>query len=944
MKYLAFLLLLLSVVLQINLEAQSSIPVIPVTSGSEHKSETSITVDPNNNNHLFVGSNVSPTKVGYYYTNNAGENWVENDYFDNEGRTDPSVAYDLLGNVFYCFLKPDLEGLSDEIHIKKSSNNGVNWISNTKLSDHYSDKPYLAVDINPSSSYKNNIYVTWAINLQSIAFRKSGDNGSTFSNAININGNYNSIHSPIPTTGSNGEVYVAFAIGSETETGIGFNKSTDGGITFNGASQIASVAQIGTLSDDFYRLKSTKVRVNSWPTIDVDQNNGNIYIAWSDNANGNPDIFLIRSSDQGATWSSKVKVNTDNSDEDQWFPWLKVTSDGGINIVYYDSRNDPNNELTEVYLSRSTDGGVSFNDYKITNYNFTPKQVPSSNAFGYMGDYIGMAATDKTVYPCWMDDHLNSTFQLFTAKLDFNTNMTVDQLDENTPTDRIPLKVGRLLSDNTYDFESVPFTIPEDVGNEEILIGSSALYSNKKFHKWNVDNFYTLLETFSIDLGENNFISYFQNSVPNVVIRNYFSEYPSLNPVNDEIKFADPWLNDILAPHSNTLYINESKNPPPKNRPSPFYPDYGTVYGSDTTKGVFLNQPYTGNNPVYYSVQAISPQPINLGGSIGTRNFYFRNWGSTNVSFQNSNSVTTGVVFNSSNAVVNANFKGQGLSDNTNAYSSNNQRKFARTPDGILHNVYESLGHVWYETSTDNGITWEIMNGANPLDNGAGKSPSIAVGVGVVSIVFQQKSSNNHYTIQLNGFYKNNQQYVRNLNISLYTESIDNYTSDANPVIGWSGSKSIVAWKKSASYHYVSGTIGINSYQSTYTPIDDDVVLGTNNPNYLTLSYDGGFYYCAWEEDASNGNSDIFYKTIYFEYGTGGGGQAPGYWYTNQSAAQNISSGSGLNYNTHPSIVGLNNTSRIIWLGRYYLSMHPVVVFRASSNNSRFWNFGNGAS
>lgn len=105
----------------IIIKAQS-IPIVQITSGSNHKSETSIDVDPNNNNNVFVGSNVrigsGPTKIGYFYSSNGGNNWTGNENFDDEHRVDPSVAYDLSGNLFYCFLKPDPNGALDEIHIK----------------------------------------------------------------------------------------------------------------------------------------------------------------------------------------------------------------------------------------------------------------------------------------------------------------------------------------------------------------------------------------------------------------------------------------------------------------------------------------------------------------------------------------------------------------------------------------------------------------------------------------------------------------------------------------------------------------------------------------------------------------------------------------------------------------------------------------------------------
>ena len=414
-----FFIAIIILFINISVKAQSSIPIIQVTSGSNHKSETSIAVDLNNTTHLFIGSNVrigtGLTKIGYYFSEDDGTNWTGNENFDNEYRVDPSVSYDLLGNIFYCFLKPNPNGALDEVHIKKSSNNGINWISNIKLSNSYSDKCYMTIDKKLSSPYVNNIYVVWAYNLSSIGFRRSNDKGATYSNVNYINGTFNSVHAPVPATGSNGELYVAWSIGSVSTTGIGFNKSINGGAGFGNAVQIASVSQIGYVVDNHYRLKSTGIRVNSWPSIDVDKNNGTIYIVWADNSNGNPDIFVMKSIDQGSTWSTKIKVNNDNTNNDQWFPWVNIGEDGAVNVVYYDSRNDVSNLQTQVYLSRSTDGGQTFYDYRITEYSFTPKPIPGSPRPDYMGDYIGITSAGSKVYPCWMDDHNGNIFQLYNA-------------------------------------------------------------------------------------------------------------------------------------------------------------------------------------------------------------------------------------------------------------------------------------------------------------------------------------------------------------------------------------------------------------------------------------------------------------------------------------------------------------------------------------------------
>lgn len=48
-------------------------------------------------------------------------------------------------------------------------------------------------------------------------------------------------------------------------------------------------------------------------------------------------------------------------------------------------------------------------------------------------------------------------------------------------------------------------------------------------------------------------------------------------------------------------------------------------------------------------------------------------------------------------------------SNDETAYSNNSQRKFIRTPDGYYHHVYESMNDVWYERSTNEGQSWQLV-------------------------------------------------------------------------------------------------------------------------------------------------------------------------------------------------------------------------------------------
>ena len=69
-------------------------------------------------------------------------------------------------------------------------------------------------------------------------------------------------------------------------------------------------------------------------------------------------------------------------------------TNGYIYIVYYDRRNYEDNQ-TDVYLARSTDGGEIFTNIKISEKPFTPI------AKVFFGDYIGISAYNNFAACLW---------------------------------------------------------------------------------------------------------------------------------------------------------------------------------------------------------------------------------------------------------------------------------------------------------------------------------------------------------------------------------------------------------------------------------------------------------------------------------------------------------------------------------------------------------------
>jgi hypothetical protein len=362
--------------------------------------EPSISINLLNPNLIAAGSNIQNA----YYSTDGGATWFTTLFtssFSNAG--DPCLASDSLGNMLYFHLVNQV----DRVVCQSSADGGVTYTdgafawSNSGL---FEDKEWAAVD-----PHTNNLYVTWTEydngfnpgpqDSSRIFFSKSTDNGTSFSNGKKVNhisGDclYLDITDPHPFVGPNGEVYITFM----DSAGIRFNKSNDFGDTW-----LTSPPLIENGSAPYrYNSIAGVSRIRTMPYSACDRSispyRGNLYVSWSDQRNGisNSDIFFIKSTDGGNTWTSALRINSDSSDRQQFRNAMTVDQTNGyIYIVYYDRRNYVNNDSTDVYLAKSTDGGDHWTDEKINSVGF----YNDGNVFD--GDYIDIAAHAGIVRPIW---------------------------------------------------------------------------------------------------------------------------------------------------------------------------------------------------------------------------------------------------------------------------------------------------------------------------------------------------------------------------------------------------------------------------------------------------------------------------------------------------------------------------------------------------------------
>ena len=203
------------------------------------------------------------------------------------------------------------------------------FIGHTTSPAIFNDKEWIAADHNPSSPFRDRIYVTFTrfvFNKSTGAYVQSPimaaysiDHGATFSDPDILSAPVIYSQGSRPVVGPDGTVYV-FWDGSTRLASFDstwMSKSADGGVTWSPPVKVADLADIRPPGN-------TAFRVNSYPAAAVAPN-GDVYVAWSSQrANAGADyasslcfsttgcrasLVYSRSSDGGATWSAPQIVN-----------------------------------------------------------------------------------------------------------------------------------------------------------------------------------------------------------------------------------------------------------------------------------------------------------------------------------------------------------------------------------------------------------------------------------------------------------------------------------------------------------------------------------------------------------------------------------------------------------------------------------------------------------
>jgi len=334
----------------------------------------------------------------------------------------PDAAFAPDGTLLVLYA--NLEGLGNtpaNLWLSRSSDGGHTLSIPTRVAGKLSFQPRLAVD------QRGTVYVTWlqatTVGLFSlgttpspVVVARSDDGGQTFSPPATVSDPRRlRVGAASPVIDSAGRLHVLY------EDFKGDRRDFE---NLDGPPAEEPFALVVTRSDDGARTFSPGVEVEpevvptgrfvaflpAFPSLAAGPAS-TLYVTWSDGRNGDEDVFLRRSADSGATWSSPVRVNDSRQGDgtSQYLPRVAVAASGRVDVVFLDRRRDPTNVKADAFLASSDDRGRSFANTRLSSQPFD-SQIGNGTPHGDpdFGSRLGLASHGPQTLAVWTDTRLGS--------------------------------------------------------------------------------------------------------------------------------------------------------------------------------------------------------------------------------------------------------------------------------------------------------------------------------------------------------------------------------------------------------------------------------------------------------------------------------------------------------------------------------------------------------
>lgn len=430
LAFIVGLLLACSPLLAQGKAVQATLPQILL---ARDRTEPDVAVDPIHPNIIVAGSNTNYDAplgdllpAAHFSSGDGGATFLQGNVPMLRPYTtaaDPSVAVARDGTVFFSALGETpsyCSGGQSAVELTHSVDHGRSYRAPVVVdSNPADDKPLLAVESEPSGP--SHIFVAWTRwhdQTSDIWIARSTDGGAHFGAPHMLFSNKLDNFGPVPVVGPHGRVYVFWTSFHESTlkavmpSSVLMRASADDGVHFGSAhlvgkpfAAVPPMAQPGSLRN----LPGPAAAVNAA---------GTVFVAWARVTQRllggavNADIELVRSTDEGTSWSRPRRVN-DARAGDRFMPALSAWGDGSVGVAFYDRRNGWG-EL-DVYAARVT---FHHRARRARNLRVNDPPSPTSSIYyiapgstclepgRFFGDYIGAAtAPGHVLCVTWADAH-----------------------------------------------------------------------------------------------------------------------------------------------------------------------------------------------------------------------------------------------------------------------------------------------------------------------------------------------------------------------------------------------------------------------------------------------------------------------------------------------------------------------------------------------------------
>src|SRR5437870_3221192 len=357
--------------------------------------ECPIAVDPTDGNKMTIAwrqfNSVTSNfrQAGWGFTTDGGAHWtfpgvLQNGVF----RSDPVTNSDEIGQFFYLSLQSDVNQSFFCDDLWRSTNGGQTWVERSPdRGAGGGDKQWFTIDKTGGPGHGFQYQSDDGINCSGsgVQFQRSTDGGVTWQSPIVVPGGTDLGTLDVDTNGNlfiGGEGFSNFNCVRSSNAQIGGQTPTFDRVTpvnmggFLGSGGINPAGLDGQL---FLAIDRSGTATNN-----------NIYMLASVVPPGRSttDVMFVRSTDGGLTFSAPRRINDDpvNPSKWHWFGTLSVAPNGRLDSVWYDTRNAANNTDSQLFYSFSTDGGVTWSANVAVSNAFNPFEgYPNQSK---IGDYI----------------------------------------------------------------------------------------------------------------------------------------------------------------------------------------------------------------------------------------------------------------------------------------------------------------------------------------------------------------------------------------------------------------------------------------------------------------------------------------------------------------------------------------------------------------------------